>query len=181
MSKIKAELVAAAALEPKRGEPEAAFLTRLVAAVGNDIADEVWNGISPEAQDWNNAAADALKLSKPFPPFPDEVSAPVTRARAVSAVPVAAPAPYEPKHGDEVTATSKRGKVVTGFVVAIDDGVVIVNAAHDGPEANDVELPIASNLFAPAVPGAATVAGTPAGEPEGPSEPELGDTVEVTT
>ncbi len=184
MSKIKAELIAASALKLNRGEAEPAFLARVVVAIGNDISDETWSGISGPAQDWNNVAADALKLNKELPAFPDAeapAAAPTTRRRAAAA-PAPEPVEYEPTKGDEVTATSKRNKVVTGFIVEITDDVVVVNPASDGPEADDIELPIASNTFVLA--GAAEPAASTnkvADELAGLAEPEVGDTVEVVT
>jgi hypothetical protein len=179
MSKIKAELMAVSKLIPGRGEAEDSFLAKMVHAIGNVITDAEWASVSEPAQDWNNLAADALKNKLPLPPFPDAEAAPAAtgRRRGTATPEAAAPVPYVPAKGDQVTATSKRGKVVTGFIVEITDGMVIVNAAADGPESDDVELSIDTNTFALSF-GAVT---TKQDEPAGPVEPEVGDTLEVET
>lgn len=177
-SAIRNALISTSKLSAKPGESNDLFLARVVKAIGEDISQAEWDALIPAAQDWNNVAVDAVTAAKPLPPFPDEVAdaapAPSSRRRG-SAAP--AEGPYVPKEGDQVTATSKRGKVVTGFIVEIVDGVAIINAEKEGPEANDVEAPLDTWAFVLA--GAAPAGGAP--EPEGKSDPEVGDTVEVTT
>lgn len=190
MGKIREELMKAAEVAPKRGEDDSAFLIRLQKAISEEISEEVWDALSDEAQDWNNDAADAITAGKPIPPFKDEEAAapvPAGRRRGTAA-PEAPPAPvaYEPKVGDEVTATTKRGKVETGFIVEFDDATLVLNPAKDGAEADDIELPMAGLVIAPKAAPEPAPAGRTRGaardaEPQGPSEPEVGDTVEVET
>ncbi len=191
MGKIREELMKAAEVAPKRGEDDGTFLIRLQKAISEEISEEVWNALSDEAQDWNNDAADAITAGKPIPPFKDEevpaAPAPAGRRRGPAAPEAPqAPTEYEPKVGDEVAATTKRGKVETGFIVEFDDSPLVLNAEKAGAEANDIELPMAGLVIVPKAAPAPAPAGRTRGaakatEPEGPAEPEVGDTVEVET
>lgn len=70
MSKIEKELLEASNLKPKKNEDSQAYRTRLCRAVAK-ISDDAWEGLSSEAQGWNNDAAEALKNSKDIADFPD--------------------------------------------------------------------------------------------------------------
>lgn len=193
--KIREELMAAAEIAPKRGESERDFLIRLQQIIGSGITEEVWNGLSDEAQDWNNDAADALDQGKPIPSFKDEDAAPEAEATGRrgrrSAEPEAEPektVAYEPKAGDRVTVTTGRGKKVETVVVEVDDkkGLLITNVGgKDGNEKDDEEFDLEKVTVAPAEePPAATGRrgrSAPATEPDEPETPQQGDTVEAIT
>lgn len=185
MSKIREALVAATGLKIGRGEDEQTFLSRVAKAVSEDIDDATWNGLGDPAQDWNNLACKALTAGQPLPPFPDAVAAepalaPRGRTRGAAAAPAALVA-YEPKEGDEVIATSKRNKVVTGFIVEIKDGIAYVNPDREGPQDADIECPLVAYTFALADAGDTAPAEAAAQEPAGPVDPQVGDTVEAVT
>lgn len=189
MSKIKAELVAAAGTKLKviRGEPDESFLKRLVAVIGNDVDEATWDKISIPAQDWNNMAADAVKANKPIPDFPDAEKAPATRSRR-SAAPETAAEPekkvYEPAVGDEVSVTNARGKTATGIVVEIVDGMIIINKdGENGAKEDDEEFPLDRCTVIPVEPELdADGDGDQDADTSGANEdPEVGDTVEIET
>lgn len=186
MSKIRDELFAASGKTPNRGEAEGAFLNRVVVAISKEITDAVWNAISGPAQDWNNSAAEAIKAGKAVPPFPDVVAAaPAGRGRGRTPAPAPAPEPYEPAEKDEVSLTTKRGKVVEGFVVGFsEDGTLIyINAAVDGEEKDDEEFVIASCTIIPKEAEAELNEEREPGADEVPGDTkiEVSDTVEYTT
>lgn len=189
MSQIREELLKAAGLTVKRGETEVDFIKRLVVAVSNDVDEPTWNALSSPAQDWNNKAADAVEAGKPIPDFPDldkaAGQAATTRRRGTGTGVTAAPAPaYEPKVGDNVVVTSKRGKSTQGVIVDLSADLIVLNKDGEaGDEANDVEVPatgatiVLSNT--PEAGEAKQV--TQAQNSEEPPEPEVGDTVEAIT
>ena len=60
MSKIETELLEATGLKEKKTEKRQDYLGRLCRSVAK-VPDEVWEGLSTAAQNWNNAAAERLK------------------------------------------------------------------------------------------------------------------------
>lgn len=190
---IRKELMDVAKLTPKRGEDDKAFLVRLQKAISEDITEDEWNGLSPEAQDWNNTAADDITAKRPIGPFADEKAeakepAAAGRRRGAAASTPAATA-FQPKIGDNVLVTTKRGKVVQGIIVDLDDKVVVLNADGDkGDQANDVEIVLEGATLTPSntaeaaeLEGQAMTAGVSAVEDESKIPPEVGDSIKVET
>lgn len=188
---IRKELTDAAKLTPKRGEVDATFLIRLQKAISEDITEDEWNALSPEAQDWNNQAADDITKKHPIQPFADEKEeepAPSTRRRGATASTPAATA-FTPKLGDNVLVTTKRGKVVQGIIVDMDPDSIVLNADGDkGDQANDVEVALEGATITPsntaeaaAIEGQAAQAGAGAVEDESRIPPEVGDSIKVET
>lgn len=180
MSKIRDELMKAGDVAAKRGEDHNDLGRRIVLAV-QDLSDKDWNKLSEPAQDWFNEAATAYNEKKDIPPFPDAEKADADEKPARSRTRAADPEPekepeveaYVPKRKDEVKVTNKRGKVYQGKVVEIDDEVIVIDTG-------DGEEEIARDRIESIEPlGGAGKAGK-ADEPES-SEPEKGDTVQVTT
>lgn len=178
MSKIRDELMKAGDVSAKRGEDHNDLGRRIVLAV-QDLSDKDWNKLSEPAQDWFNEAATAYNEKKDIPPFPDAEKAAEdekpTRGRTHAADPEpekAEPEAYVPKRKDEVKVTNKRGKVYQGKVVEIDDEVIVIDTG-------DGEEEIARDRIESIEPLGGGKA-TKADEPES-SEPEKGDTVQVTT
>lgn len=60
------ELLEDLRIAPKPGEQSAAFLVRLMKKV-NSAPDDVWEGLSEEAQSWYNDAATAREERQPIP------------------------------------------------------------------------------------------------------------------
>lgn len=192
-------MAAAGLTGPKRGESEDAFLVRMQAVISKEISQEAWDALSEKAQDWNNDAADAILAKKPLPPFPDapapEPAAPAASTRRRGGTPAVAGGvaqqtdAFDPQLGDAVVATTKRGKVVEGVIVAMDEGSVTLNAEGEaGPKENDVDIVragtviVLSNTPAAAAAGPAVKAGPEnVGADEGIADPEIGDTVQVVT
>lgn len=137
-SKIEKELVEVTDLSTKRGEDRQAYLKRLVVAV-SELSDKDWEGLSKDAQDWYNNAADAQNAKKALPDFEEEETpAPTTRRRksgdddetssdAGKAVEVKA---KDVKVDMPLTITTKRGKTETGHVVEVDDDVVVIKLGN---------------------------------------------------
>lgn len=69
-SKIEQELLAATGVKPKKNEDQQAYLTRLMRAVAK-LKDPEWEGLSTDAQEWNNGAAEAHKAGDEIADFPD--------------------------------------------------------------------------------------------------------------
>ena len=189
MSAIRAELMKAANVTPKRGESEVDFHKRMVKAISEDITEETWQGLSSEAQDWNNVAADAFGAGKEPPAFPDAAASPT--ATVASDAPTGrkrgAGATAKEKKGDRVVITTKRGKAIEGVIVEMDEeGYVLNKDGEDGKEEDDVEVPLGtvasialSNTAEAAAAGPTTeAAGGGVVEPE---VPEVGDTIQVKT
>lgn len=183
MSKICTEILKATGLTAqKEGESFDKFSTRLCKAI-SDLDDKAWGNLSSEAQDWYNSALDAVEADKPVPAFPDaeeekKDSAPRRRGAAAPAEPED-DGPAEPKVGDAVEATTKRGKCYVGKVVEIDEEVVVV-ATDDGDE----EL-TRSRLESLKVVGGGkkrrAADDEDESEDEGPAEPKVGDVVKLVT
>ena len=176
MSAIQAALAAATDISPSKRSNETitdqAYLKRLALGV-QDLPDADWNKLSQEAQDWFNAAADAIEKKTDVPEFPDLVKAePTTRRRGSAAAAETKPmTSADAKKGMKVTVVTKRGKEYTGEVVEADDQGLVLEV--DG---KDVELDH-DKIDKISMAGGAAAA---AEEPE-VSEPEVSDTVEVVT
>lgn len=137
MSKIQKELVEVTELSTKRGEDRQDFLGRIVKAVAN-LSDKEWEGLSQEAQDWFNDAADAKNAkAKALPDFPDLDAADEApeekKTSRRGAAKEEAEAPAKPKVGAVAKVTTKRGKSSTGTIVELDDEVVVLKMG-DGSE-----------------------------------------------
>lgn len=70
MSKIEQELLEATGLKAKKNEDRQVYLVRLMRAVAK-LEDSVWEGLSTEAQEWNNGAAENHKAGAAVDDFPD--------------------------------------------------------------------------------------------------------------
>ena len=93
VSKIEAELLAASKLKEKKNEDRQDYLARLMRSVAK-LPDDVWEGISSDAQTWNNDAAEAYKAGVVIADFPDleadaSVDADVDEEEEVKAAPKA--------------------------------------------------------------------------------------------
>lgn len=178
MSKIQKELATATDLSTKRGEDRQEYLARLMKAV-SELGDKDWDGLSKEAQDWFNDAADAKNAkAKSLPDFPDaapadepeEKEAPKTRRGA------AKEEPAKPKVGVVAKVTTKRGKSSTGTIVELDDEVVVLKMG-DGTEEEFDRSRVESIELASEVKG-----GKAAKEDEPEDDPiKVGANVTVTT
>jgi hypothetical protein len=79
MSEVKSEsklenelLVAAGSLfKTKKHDTRQEYLHRLCNVIATKISDDAWGGLSQEAQDWNNDAAEALTKGEEVVDFPD--------------------------------------------------------------------------------------------------------------
>lgn len=71
MSDVKAELLKATGVKPKKNEDEQDFLNRIVKAVGA-LDDDAWSDLSEAAQQWANDATKKVKAKKDIPGFPDD-------------------------------------------------------------------------------------------------------------
>ena len=186
MSKIQKELADATNVNLASGETitEPTYLKRLIKAVA-DLNDKAWGKLSGPAQDWFNTAADLANKKKDIPAFPDAEEAPARPRRRSSEddEPVAASTKaYEPVVGDEVTVVTARGKTVVGEVVdPCDKGELVLKV--DGEEVG-YALDRIESITGP----------KPKAEDEKPKrrraaeddepavvEPEVSDTVEITT
>jgi len=132
MSAIKKELMEATGVAQKRGQDEQEYLKALVKGV-SDLDDKGWNGLSVLAQDWFNEAADAVNAKKEVASFPDAEKEEVKEEEATPRRRAASkeesddkPAQKDPKVGDDVVITTKRGKTVEGKVTEIDDDQIVV-------------------------------------------------------
>lgn len=174
-SKIQNELQAATKVTMKRGESFQDYAKRLVLAV-QDLSDKEWDALSEPAQDWFNDAGDAINAKQDVKDFPDaepdeaQAEETTTRRRRRAAAEEETPAAYAPKAGDKVTATTKRGKVYSGEVVELDGNVVVID---DGKEELELDGKTTTFVLEGGEQGAA--------EEDGPRDPQVGDTVTVTT
>ena len=132
MSKIQTELVKATEVTAKRGEDRQEYLGRLMKGVA-DLNDKQWDGLSQDAQDWFNDAADAKNAkAKVLPDFPDveekqeEKEEPKTGRRGAAKD----TAPAKPKVGVMAKITTKRGQSETGVIVELDDEVVVIKLGN---------------------------------------------------
>ncbi len=170
MSKIQKELCEAAETDPKRGEDRQDFLLRLALAV-NKLPDSEWNKLGKEAQSWVNDASDAANAKKELPDFSDAEKAESGSSRRRVSQEDAAPAPYEPKLKDDVKATTKRGKIVTGKIVEMDKDIIVLKLVDGGEE----------ELNRDRIEKIEPLGGSKDPAEEGPRDPKVGDTVTVTT
>lgn len=169
MSNIEKKLSEVTELSRKRGEDNQDWYKRLVRGVA-DLSDADWESLPADAQDWYNQAADAANAKETIKDFPDaekaEAEAPRRRGAATK--------PAEPAVGDNVTLTTKRGKVIEGEVVVLDADTVIVKDA-DGDEQEFARDRVESIVVLAAEQGKSEKKETK------PAEPAVGDTIEVTT
>jgi len=171
MSKIQEELATATEVTPSKRKNETItdqdYLKRLAVAI-LELPEAEWNKISKEAQDWYNDAADAIDKGAAIPAFPDLPKAEgASRRRGASTA--EASAQYEPKEGDEVKITTKRGKTVEGKLAVVDaEGYQLESGEEFGLDVTVEPL--------------ATQAGND-GDPQEdtPAEPSVGATVQVET
>ncbi len=70
VSKIEEELLAVTKLPEKKKEDRQKYLYRLMYAAAK-VKDDVWESISPIAQDWVNGGAEAHKAGDEIEDFPD--------------------------------------------------------------------------------------------------------------
>ena len=177
MSKIQAELAEASEVTPSKRNSETitsqAYLKRLAVAI-QEMPEADWNKLSEPAQDWYNAAADAIDAKKDVPEFPDmpkeEASGGRRRSKAAEE-----PVAYEPKEGDDVTVVwKKRGSEATtvGKIKVLDDEGVVIDDGND-----DVE--IAKDKVVSISPNGSAVDGEVTKSAE--AKLEVGATVEITT
>lgn len=71
MSAIEQELLKATGLKKKKAEGTQEYYTRLANAV-QDLSDDAWTGLSPDAQTWTNAAAKAINKDANIEAFSDQ-------------------------------------------------------------------------------------------------------------
>lgn len=144
MSKIQKELVTATGVKVR--DDRQAFIVALLEKIA-DLSDKEWEELSKPAQNWYNEAADARNAKKStLPDFPDyepeEEEAPRRRAskdeeeeaprrRRSADAEEEAPKKREPKKGDKVKVTSKRGKEYEGEYVGLDGDEIVLK---DGKE-----------------------------------------------
>lgn len=197
-SAIQAELARATEVLPKDGEkinnPE--YLKRLLRGVGQ-LDDKVWDKLSDQAQDWYNGAADSLNVANKAqkawepPEFPDAENEPEPeatgrrrrRAAEESAEEPKADAKYEPKKGDKVTLTTKRGKVYVGTVVDPDDAgeLVLDNGVDElGFDIDKIESIVPEKAAGSEASGRQRKTAEDS-DPEPPKDPQVGYTVEIKT
>lgn len=111
-SKIEAELLGAVGdFEEKKNEDRQDYLERLMKAVSK-VKDPVWETLSTEAQNWNNAAAQSYKDEYELDDFPDlEEEA---RSSRVSPVEETSLAPEEPADAPAEKELVHAGEHVNG-------------------------------------------------------------------
>ena len=185
-SKIRDELAKACGIKVASID-EDVLPGKLVEGI-SEVDDDTWNGLSTEAMEWFNSAADAVNKKKAIPKFPDAVEdepeAETKPARRGAAK--AAEEPAEIETGHVYVITTKRGKEVKGKCVEVDDDIVVLEKA-DGEE---VELSKGSidtfNLITEtkAARKSKDVDAEEVAEQssnDAPYEPEVGDNVTVTT
>lgn len=181
MSKIQSELSKATGVKPARGQDRQALILAIMAGV-TALTDDQWEGLSKEAQDWFNAAADAKNAKKKtLPDFPDleeeqEEEAPKTSRRGSAA---SAPAGTKEITADDVTkgmalrVVTKRGKDISGTVTGVDDSGFSLKAG-DGTE-DDFDFSRVEKLIA------LETGGGKADEEEAEDPIKVGKTVKLTT
>lgn len=195
-SKIQTELAKATEVTPDKGETlkSQSYLLALMKGIAK-LSEKDWDALSEPAQDWFNEAADAKAAKKPdVPGFPDleepkEEEAPERRGRRGADAEPEAPAAglREPKKGDKVIVTTKKGSKVKGKVVDPNDGGELV--IDDGSKDGDVGIKLANVeklefVETKAAEPEATGRRRKAADDEDPpasNEPEVGDTVQLET
>ena len=184
---IEQELLAAAEITRKRGEEDQPFYKRLAVAVG-EVADDVWSGLSAEAQAWFNSAADAIEAKKDvaLPPGAGKAAdadPPPRRRGAAAPEPEKQPEPaaYTPALKDQVRLVTKRGKEVEGKLVEFDDDVLIVDTGGKEEEfgrdrVEKIEVLGGSRSASPTpTPAASAPARRGSAKPAEPEKPAAGD------
>lgn len=74
LSLVEKELRDITEFKKKAKEPRKRYLSRLLKAV-NDLPDDKWDDVSPEAQKWSNAGMKAVKAGKDIEDFPSDQQA----------------------------------------------------------------------------------------------------------
>lgn len=170
-------------VQPKRNEDRQDFIRRVVKAI-NDAPDADYNALSKETIAWYNDVADVVDANKkaskqkPLPDFPDleeagDDKAEEAPARRRGADKEEAKPESAIKIGTEVTVIKKNGREVTGKLVERDKDVLVLEV--DGKE-REIEMDDVGAIEQ--VNGAGK---GKADEPEGPAEPQPGDTVAFKT
>ena len=135
MSKIQAELSEATGVKIKRGQDRQEFILALITAI-SALSDKEWDGLSKDAQDWNNDAVDARAAKKKtLPDFPDldeEEEVPPEEKPARRGSKAAPDDEVVLKTGCTATLVTKRDKTITGKVVEFDEDMIVLDI--DGKE-----------------------------------------------
>lgn len=178
-SKIRSEIEKATDVKAQGADETAQKYYKHLAKAVQDLGDKDFDALSKGAQDWFNGACDAADKKEDIPEFSDEVKEDAPRRRRAAAdEDEPKTVAYEPKKGDKVKVTSKRGKDFEGTFVEFEDGRVIID---DGKEELDVcaqDGAVIVSLEAPKASGRRRAAEDD--EPTGPVEPKVGDTLECT-
>lgn len=178
MSKIKQELLDALEINQKKGETDEEVALRIVRGVV-DLTDDEWASLSEEAQNWYNDAADAVNDKKDVPAFPDaepaaEPEKPAgRRGRTAKEDPKATA--KEPEVGDQVKVTTKRGKVLEGELLEIDEDLVVLQVGDDEEEFDRSRIDTIEVL------GGDEPAAQNDNDAPSDKEPEVGDQVKIIT
>jgi small nuclear ribonucleoprotein (snRNP)-like protein len=137
------ELLEATKVKKDKDASEQEHLGKICREVAN-LSDKDWEGLSSEAQNWYNDAADAMNERKDIATpegfeVPVEEPAPTTRRRA-SVAEEEPTADYEPKVGDKVKIVTSRDKEVSGKVVEVDDKILVIDDGAEEVEYNRERL-----------------------------------------
>jgi len=178
MSKIQKELIKATRIDVGAHAVRNDFLREMVVNVGA-LPDDEWEGLSTEAQDWFNGAADtenanaaAVKTNraakpKDIPDFPDAVAeqepeAKTTRRRGSATQEVKSAVAV----GSNVKVVTKRGKEYLGRVVELDADVMVLEVDGAEVELDRARLETTEVFHGDAKPGKQDQpADEPAGDP----------------
>lgn len=178
-SKILAEFIKVTGFEQEKGESDQAYWKALAKKL-NQLDDATFTAMSAPAQDWFNLMADAVEANEDIKNFPDAQEETSRRRRNVEDDADKKTSAYEPKKGDKINITTKRGKEIKSVeFVEIEDGKLIVYRDNEG---------LADTPFDGAVMTSAEVPKEETSrrrsvsddEPKGPVDPKVGDTLEVT-
>lgn len=89
MNSVEKALQKATGVKCPAGIARKDYLRKLVEAAADQLPDDAWNALSPEAQLWVNTAATAYKANEEIADFPpDEPAAAAAPAKAPRAAPV---------------------------------------------------------------------------------------------
>lgn len=188
MSKIQDELVKITGAKPKDGESRADYLIRLLKE-SSAMSDRDFDGLTDAAADWVNAAQDARNAKKDVPEMPDYTPPAETssrRRRSSEDDDAAKDGPFaKVSEGDEVVIKTKRGAVVTGKVVEVNDTMIAIDDGKEEVEFKFERLEAvtkANNGKADEPEGRSRRRNAEADdEPQGPKDPVEGDQVTVVT
>jgi small nuclear ribonucleoprotein (snRNP)-like protein len=186
LSKIQQEISKATGIDQGR-DSRADFLRKLAAGVAK-LGDKDWDALTSAAQDWYDAAVDAMNDKKDPPEFSDYVAEETTtrRRRRAEEDEKSSSGPYAPKAGDIVNVTTKRGKTYEGVkVVEIDKDDLVLDDGKD-----EIVVSLSTSTVVPANSGDGDGEGSsdddpksdqPAFDDDGFKNAEIGDTVQVKT